>query len=44
MIATGTPGGVGYARERRSARTDVIAVTIDGIGEIRDRFVAGGQS
>jgi 2-keto-4-pentenoate hydratase/2-oxohepta-3-ene-1,7-dioic acid hydratase in catechol pathway len=42
VIATGTPGGVGFARQPPVWLTpgDVIEVTIDGLGTIRNRVVA----
>ena len=42
VIATGTPGGVGFARQPPVWLTpgDVIAVTIEGLGTIRNRVVA----
>lgn len=42
VIATGTPGGVGYARKPPVWLTpgDVIEVTIEGVGTIRNRVVA----
>jgi acylpyruvate hydrolase len=42
VIATGTPGGVGFARTPPVWLTpgDVIEVTIEGIGHIRNRVVA----
>jgi 2-keto-4-pentenoate hydratase/2-oxohepta-3-ene-1,7-dioic acid hydratase in catechol pathway len=42
VIATGTPGGVGFARKPPVWLTpgDVIEVTIEGIGTIRNRVVA----
>lgn len=40
LIATGTPGGVGEPDGRFLGPGDEVAVTIDGIGEIRNRFVA----
>lgn len=41
VIATGTPGGVGAAMDPEAflADGDVVAVRIDGIGELRNRFV-----
>lgn len=41
VILTGTPGGVGHAREPREylASGSVVEVTIDGIGTLRNRFV-----
>jgi acylpyruvate hydrolase len=48
VIATGTPGGVGFARQPPVWLTpgDVIEVTIEGLGTIRNRVVAesGDQS
>jgi acylpyruvate hydrolase len=38
VIATGTPGGVGQASERYLRDGDVVEVTIDGIGAIRNTF------
>ena len=42
MIATGTPGGVGFARQPPVWLNDgdVIEVTIEDIGTIRNRVVA----
>ncbi len=42
VIATGTPGGVGFARKPPVWMTpgDVIEITIQGIGTIRNRIVA----
>ena len=42
VIATGTPGGVGFARQPPVWLTpgDVVAVTIEGLGTIRNRVVA----
>jgi len=42
VIATGTPGGVGYARNPPvwMQPGDVIEVTVEGIGTIRNRIVA----
>ena len=42
VIATGTPGGVGFARQPPVWLTpgDVIEVTVEGIGTIRNRVVA----
>jgi acylpyruvate hydrolase len=42
VIATGTPGGVGYARTPPVFLQpgDVIEVTVEGIGTIRNRVVA----
>ncbi len=42
VIATGTPGGVGFARKPPVWLTvgDVIEVTIEGVGTIRNRIVA----
>jgi len=42
VIATGTPGGVGFARKPPVWLTpgDVIEVTIEGVGTIRNRVVA----
>ncbi len=41
VILTGTPGGVGHAREPREYLTSgsVVEVTIDGIGTLVNRFV-----
>jgi acylpyruvate hydrolase len=39
VIATGTPGGVGEPDGRFLAPGDEVAVSIGGIGEIRNRFV-----
>ncbi len=40
IIATGTPGGVGEAKQRFLAPGDVVEVRIDGIGAIRTTFTA----
>jgi acylpyruvate hydrolase len=40
VIATGTPGGVGEGSGRFLAPGDVVAVHVDGIGEIRNTFRA----
>jgi len=42
MILTGTPGGVGHARSpaRYLVPGDVVEVSIDGIGDLRNRIVA----
>jgi acylpyruvate hydrolase len=42
VIATGTPGGVGFARQPPVwlQPGDVIEVTIEGVGTIRNRVVA----
>ncbi len=42
VILTGTPGGVGHAREPREylASGSVVEVTIDGIGTLRNRFAS----
>lgn len=42
VIATGTPGGVGHARTPRRylAPGDVLATSVEGIGELRNRIVA----
>jgi len=42
VIATGTPGGVGFARTPPvwMHPGDVIEVTVEGIGTIRNRIVA----
>jgi len=44
VIATGTPGGVGFARQPPVwlQPGDVIEVTIEGVGTIRNRVVAEG--
>ncbi len=46
VIATGTPGGVGFARQPPVWLTpgDVVEVTIEGIGTIRNRVVAESQN
>lgn len=43
MIATGTPGGVGHAMDPPCylADRDVVEVQVDGIGRLRNTFVAG---
>jgi acylpyruvate hydrolase len=43
LIATGTPGGVGHGMEPPAylREGDVVEVTIDGIGTLRNRFVSG---
>jgi acylpyruvate hydrolase len=38
IIATGTPGGVGVAQEKFLGDGDVVEVTIDGIGSLRNTF------
>jgi acylpyruvate hydrolase len=45
LIATGTPGGVGIARTppRVLGAGDVVEVTVEGIGTIRNRIVADGE-
>lgn len=45
VILTGTPGGVGHARDPREhlASGSAVEVTIDGIGTLRNRFVAEGS-
>ena len=42
VIATGTPGGVGQARDPQRFLTDggVMVTTIDGVGQLRNRTVA----
>jgi acylpyruvate hydrolase len=42
LIATGTPGGVGHALKppRYLEDGDVVAITIDGLGTLRNRFTA----
>ncbi len=42
VIATGTPGGVGFARKPPVWMTpgDVIEITVEGVGTIRNRIVA----
>jgi acylpyruvate hydrolase len=42
VIATGTPGGVGFARQPPVwlEPGDIIEVTVDGVGTIRNRVVA----
>jgi acylpyruvate hydrolase len=42
VIATGTPGGVGFARTPPVWLTpgDIIEVTVEGVGTIRNRVVA----
>jgi len=44
VIITGTPEGVGHAREpkRYLADGDLLTTTIDGLGELRNRVVARG--
>jgi acylpyruvate hydrolase len=46
VILTGTPAGVGYFREpkRMLADGDVFEVEIEGIGTLRNRYVAEGRS
>ncbi|GLY29727.1 fumarylacetoacetate hydrolase family protein [Kineosporia sp. NBRC 101731] len=41
LILTGTPGGVGHARNpaRYITSGDVVEVSVDGLGELRNRFV-----
>lgn len=43
VIATGTPGGVGHARKppRYLAPGDVLTTSVEGIGKLRNRIVAG---
>jgi acylpyruvate hydrolase len=45
VIATGTPGGVGFARQPPVwlRPGDVVEITIEGIGAIRNRVVAEPQ-
>jgi acylpyruvate hydrolase len=45
IILTGTPGGVGHAREpaRYLAAGDVVETSIDGIGSLRNRVVASAD-
>jgi acylpyruvate hydrolase len=40
VIATGTPGGVGEPQGKFLAEGDVVEVSIDGIGTLRNTFVA----
>jgi acylpyruvate hydrolase len=40
VIATGTPGGVGQAEERYLEDGDVVEVSLDGVGSIRNTFRA----
>jgi 2-keto-4-pentenoate hydratase/2-oxohepta-3-ene-1,7-dioic acid hydratase in catechol pathway len=42
VIATGTPSGVGIARNRFLAPGDAVRVAITGLGAIENRFVAEG--
>jgi acylpyruvate hydrolase len=42
LIATGTPGGVGHASGRYLRDGDLVEVSVDGIGTLRNRFRAGG--
>ncbi|MBV7281272.1 MULTISPECIES: fumarylacetoacetate hydrolase family protein [unclassified Corynebacterium] len=42
VIATGTPAGVGHGRGEYLSHNDVVQVSIDGIGRIRNRVVFGG--
>jgi acylpyruvate hydrolase len=44
LIATGTPGGVGEPQGRFLADGDVVEVSIDGIGTLRNTFVARARS
>ena len=46
VIFTGTPSGVGLGREpqRWLADGDILTSHIEGIGEMRHRFVAGARS
>ena len=44
LIATGTPGGVGEPDGRFLADGDVVEVSIDGIGTLRNTFVALARS
>ena len=41
LIFTGTPDGVGMARGRYLVEGDVVTSGADGIGELRNRCVAG---
>jgi len=45
VIATGTPGGVGFARQPPVwlLPGDVIEITIEGIGTIRNRVIAEAE-
>lgn len=40
VIATGTPGGVGVAQDKFLAPGDIVAVQVEGIGEISNTFEA----
>ena len=46
VIFTGTPAGVGWARNPRRffAPGDELVTTIEGIGEMRHRFIRKNQS
>lgn len=46
VILTGTPGGVGHAREPREYLSDgdTVTVSIDGIGSLINRAVSGARS
>jgi 2-keto-4-pentenoate hydratase/2-oxohepta-3-ene-1,7-dioic acid hydratase in catechol pathway len=46
LIATGTPEGVGFARTPPEfiRPGDVVEAEVEGIGTLRNRFVAGGRS
>jgi acylpyruvate hydrolase len=46
LILTGTPGGVGFRREPQVLLSDgdIVAVEVDGVGRIENRFVAERQS
>jgi acylpyruvate hydrolase len=43
VLATGTPGGVGESQGKFLQPGDVVAVRIDGIGEMRNTFRRGGS-
>jgi 2-keto-4-pentenoate hydratase/2-oxohepta-3-ene-1,7-dioic acid hydratase in catechol pathway len=46
MIATGTPDGVGFARTPPEFIHvgDVVEAEVEGIGKLRNRFVAAGKT
>ena len=43
VIATGTPGGVGMARDRYLAPGEVMVTSIEGLGQCRNRIVGSGH-
>jgi acylpyruvate hydrolase len=46
VIASGTPGGVGHAREpkRYLAHGDILTTTIEGIGRLRNAVIVEGAA